>query len=152
VKSPFPSIVLGTSGSTTPSRAEVRDAEVGGRQGFHQRRDVGLADAGQVSVGAPERGVEGRACRERLGLGDDEIARAGLDDRALEEARAPWGDEVLTDARAARRLPEDGDRLGVSSEGRDVRLDPLQRSPLVEQAKVARAVALRHELGQGEEA
>ena len=79
-----------------------------------------------------------RPLRKRVRLAPREVARAALDDPRREQAPARGRHEVIDDARAPRRFPEDCHVRGIASEGTGVRFHPLERSALVFEPVIAR--------------
>ena len=64
--------------------------------------------------------------------------RRALEDGALEEAAGAVADHEVSHGIGSCRLPEQGDRSWVTTEGFDVGCDPLNGRNLVEQPKIGR--------------
>ena len=111
------------------------------QEGFRRRGAQGLR-GGQTRRGAPRlaslprRGASARSLAIEGNLQFPPQPR--LDHRLVEEAPRLGRDHQPVHQNAARRLAEHGDVGRIAAEGRDVRLDPLQRRDDVHHAVVPR--------------
>ena len=125
------------------------------------------AQAGDLRRGVRARRVRREASRRGLGLGQrdgrarlagaagaEQVERAAVDDRAVEQPLRGRRRQVQAHRVTARRLAGDRHVARIAAEPADVALHPAHRGLLVEQAEVARRAVgrLGAESGQREEA
>ena len=107
------------------------------RVGAEDRVDGGGAEARRAIAGARQRGGDRVGGGLGLGAGVEELARAALDERAVEQPRRARRREQRAGVARAGRLAEHQHGVRVSAERRDVVADPAQRGELIERAVVA---------------